>query len=233
MATLNPPIVEIINTAITTAGVAIISWNKAYSIFPIPTVALHKFYPLKPLNDDFGSVLRLRAKRGWTTRDMLWPDLTTKGIPRKECRQIADSSSLVIELGNVSGVNCTPDFVLDGAVFSVVLETGEQSGNRMPLSISAEPFRSTALRYTHTNGATGTAYKRWKKFLDERLERWMYVEITKMERSQRPRGFYFLSSGHYQVNIPPGYQVPSTWDYADDQVATWFHEWESHERAYF
>ncbi|KAM5526615.1 hypothetical protein FOXYSP1_21015 [Fusarium oxysporum f. sp. phaseoli] len=120
MAMPDSLIVEIINKALMTAGLNVISWNKAYSLLPVPTVVFHKFYPLKPFDNALGKSLRERAKWGWTTRDMLWPDLTTRLISRKECHQIGGPSSLIIKLGNELPGDYTPDHVLEGSVYSVV-----------------------------------------------------------------------------------------------------------------
>jgi hypothetical protein len=213
-ATCDPPIIEIINKATTTAGLNFISWNKAYSLLPIPTVMFHKFYPLKPFDNALGQSLRHRAKWGWTTRDILWPDLTSQLISHRECRQIGGPSSLIINLGNAPPGNYTPDYVLEGNVYSVVWKS-TASCRRLTVTIQLAPV-SSALRYPHTNGETGDGCKAWAKFLRDRLDRWTYVEIAKMDQDQQPQGFFHTTSGNYSVSLPAGYQLPNSWDYADD-----------------
>ncbi|KAI8665149.1 hypothetical protein LRP88_12814 [Fusarium phalaenopsidis] len=226
-ATTGPPIINLINEAYTTAGLNVISWNKAYSLLPIPTIVRHKFYPIKPFDNALGQTLRQRAKWGWTTRDMLWPDQTTQFISQKQCRQIGGPSSLVIGLGNIPPGDFMPDYVLDGSVFSVVWDS--RASTRC-LSVSVQPaVESTALRYAYTNGGGGQAWRAWEKFLRDRLDRWVYVEIAKMGQEQRPPGFYFMAPGNYRVSIPSGYELPGTWDYADDQIISWFQEWDRDE----
>ncbi|KAI8716418.1 hypothetical protein NCS52_00935500 [Fusarium sp. LHS14.1] len=225
--TTGPPIINLINDANTTADLNMISWNKAYSLLPIPTILRHKFYPMKSFDNIFGQILRQHAKRGMTTRDMLWPDQTTKFIAGKECRRVGGPSSLVINLGDVPIGDYTPDSVLDGSVFSVVWES---NGGSRRLVVSMQPgVESAALRYAYANGERGPACKAWEKFLRDKLERWVYVEIAKMGQGQRPPGFYFMAPGNYRVSIPSGYEVPDTWDYADDQIVPWFQEWDSTE----
>ncbi|EXM14287.1 hypothetical protein FOTG_17296 [Fusarium oxysporum f. sp. vasinfectum 25433] len=209
MATPDSPIVEIINKALTTA---------------VPTVVFHKFYPLKPFDNALGKSLRERAKWGWTTRDMLWPDLTTRLISRKECHQIGGPSSLIIKLGNEPPGDYTPDHVLEGSVYSVVWKLMDTDRH---LSVTMQPGPvSCALRYAYANGEIGRGCKDWERFLCDRLDRWTYVEIAKMDRDQQPQGFYHMAPGNYRVRIPAGYQLPETWDYADDQIIPWFQEWE-------
>lgn len=226
-ATAGPPIITLINEANTTAGLNVISWNKAYSLLPIPTVGRHKFYPLKPFDDALGQTLRQRAKWGWTTRDMLWPDLTTEFISPKECRQVGGPGSLVIDLGDPPPGDYTPDHVLDGSVFSVVWHSSA-AGRRLSVSMKSG-VESPALRYAYANGAGGRASKAWEKFLRDRLDRWIYVEIAKMGQEQRPPGFYFMANAKYHVSIPSGYELPEGWDYADDQIIPWFQEWDREE----
>ncbi|KAK6716530.1 hypothetical protein SNK04_007479 [Fusarium graminearum] len=99
------------------------------------------------------------------------------------------------------------------------------SSRRLLATIKPAPI-SHALRYPYTNGDIGDGSKDWWRFLRERLERWIYVEVVKTDYDQRPHGFYFLAPGNFRVSIPVGYQVPDTWDYADDQIIPWFKEWE-------
>ncbi|RBQ80103.1 hypothetical protein FVER14953_21705 [Fusarium verticillioides] len=224
IATTDSPVIEIVNKALTTADLNVISWNKAYCLLPIPTVVSHKFYPLKPFDNALGKSLRHRAKRGWTTRDMLWPDLTTRLISRKECRQIGGPSSLIIKLGNEPSGDYTPDYVLEGSVYSVVWKMMD-TGRFLSVTMRPGPI-SYALRYAHANGEVGHGCKDWERFLCDRLDRWTYVEIAKMDRQQQPQGFYRMAPGNYRVRVPAGHQLPETWDYADDQIIPWFREWE-------
>ncbi|KAF4994657.1 hypothetical protein FGRMN_5654 [Fusarium graminum] len=221
-ATASLPIVDIINSAGTTADLNLISWNKAYSLLPLSTIVHHKFYPLKSFDDNFGRKLRQYANQGWTTRDMLWPDMTRQLIPQRECHRIGDLGSLAIKLGGTPHGDLPPDSALEGNVFSVLWESNSAHSR---LILSVEPtIKSLALRYTYTNGGRGRA-REFKQFLDERLRRWIYVEMTKMKSEQRPGDFYFVHSWSYKVTIPTGYTPPEDWDYADDQMGAWFHEW--------
>jgi hypothetical protein len=223
--TREPPVIEIINKAHTTAGLNFISWNKAYSLLPIPTVVFHKFYPLKPFDDALGQSLRQRAKWGWTTRDLLWPDLTTQYISTEECRQIGGPRSLIIRLGDIPPGNYIPDYILEGSVYSVLWKD-ISSTRRLSVTIRLRSS-SNALHYAHTNGGEiGHGCKDWERFLRERLDRWTYVEVAKMDSDQQPPGSHHMAPGNYQVSIPANYQLPETWDYADDQIIPWFQEWE-------
>ncbi|RBR22568.1 hypothetical protein FVER53590_00052 [Fusarium verticillioides] len=68
------PLETILTSSSTTAILNLITWNKAYCIFPRQTLIKHEFYPLRPLDDDFGSELSDLSLHGWTNRDIIWPD---------------------------------------------------------------------------------------------------------------------------------------------------------------
>ncbi|KAF4444516.1 hypothetical protein F53441_11109 [Fusarium austroafricanum] len=214
-ATSGPPIIEIINSAMTTLDLCFMSWSKDYSLLPLLTVVNHKFYPLKPLDNELGEVLNRLSQYSWTSRDMLWPDLTEKFKPRKECHQVGGSSSLVIKLRGEFPSHCTPDYILDGSVYAVVSDWDYDHTRRLSV---------------HTNGANGHTCKAWEKYLEQWLERWIYVELVKLGREDRPPGFYFTAPGDYRVSIPSAWKPTEgiAWDYADDQVTTWFKEWDKY-----
>jgi hypothetical protein len=66
------PVQAILRGFYTTAVVNIITWNKAYAIFPDCTFLERKTYMLKPLDDFFGSQLVKYSNRGWTTLETQW-----------------------------------------------------------------------------------------------------------------------------------------------------------------
>ncbi|TVY68527.1 hypothetical protein Focb16_v002116 [Fusarium oxysporum f. sp. cubense] len=130
----------------------------------------------------------------------------------------------MINLGNTPPGDYTPDYVLEGSVYSVVWKSMATS-RRLSVTMQPAPV-SYALRYAHRNGEVGHGCKDWERFLCDRLDRWTNVEIAKMDRDQQPQGFYHMTPGNYRIPIPAGYQLPETWDYADDQIIPWFQEWE-------
>src|SRR2546423_579618 len=121
MRTIGTPIQAILLGSYTTASMNFITLNKAYSIFPKQNLVDHKYYPFRPLNDNFGSLLAEYQSQGWTSRDMVWPDLTNDPLHQiKRRRRVGDQLSLVIQLEK-SGFEKppTPDFVIEHAQFIV------------------------------------------------------------------------------------------------------------------
>ncbi|RTE68648.1 hypothetical protein BHE90_016973 [Fusarium euwallaceae] len=241
--TSGSPIHAILTSSYTTACVNFLTWNKAYSIFPQQTLINHQFYPLRSLDDDFGSKLNELASQGWTTRDIMWPDFEgAKNHRLAGLRRIGDSSILVIPLDTDSvHTPSTPDFVIEYAQFEVLEQdlqfsscrtgfaqnqfgfsaTQNESPNGSFLKIRAQEMVSPAVRYAYTTAAT-----QWRDYLQERLKRWAWLELFKLEPGNRP----FQSSSAFplvsSISIPQDFEMPQSWDYADDQIPEWYREWE-------
>lgn len=67
------------------------------------------------MDDNFGSVLHELGDQGWTTRDMVWPDLTEDAQVQKiqGFRRVGGRSSLVTPLSSVALPQTPmPDFVM-------------------------------------------------------------------------------------------------------------------------
>ncbi|KAH7232516.1 hypothetical protein B0J15DRAFT_505391 [Fusarium solani] len=223
--TSGPPIHAILTSSYTTACVNFLTWNKAYSIFPLQTFINHQFYPLRSLDDDFGSKLNELASQGWTTRDIVWPDFEDANTHRLAgLRRIGDSSSLVILLDTDSvHAPSTPDSVIEYAQFEVS-DKGLRFGSRRDgtfLKIRAQEMVSPAVRHAYTTAAT-----QWRGYVEERLGRWAWLELFKLEPGNRP----FQSSSAFplisSISIPQEFEMPQSWDYADDQIPKWYREWE-------
>jgi hypothetical protein len=234
------PIYALVSSSFTTAELNFMSWNKIYSIFPRTTIAHHKFYPLRSLDDDFGSVLVELAQQGWTSRDLVWPDLTKDEPHGIGPRRVGDHFSLVMPLPSISTrcqVAFTPDYVLELVKFDVCDDPprpvssrgfGNQTSIVRPrdrkLYIQVEELTSPALRYRYTTGS-GISTDSWRVYVVQRLERWTLIEYLKMDDAGRLGELTHRPYGYPTVSLPSEFQVPATWDYADDQMPLWHQDW--------
>ncbi|KAJ3531130.1 hypothetical protein NM208_g9020 [Fusarium decemcellulare] len=239
--TTGPPTQDILTSPSTTAYVNFITWNKAFSIFPRQTLIEHRFYPLKPLGNDFGVELNELASQGWTARDILWPDYAEDKLSGLVgVRRVGDGLSMVIPLDtNSVSPPWIPNYVIECAQFDIC-DNGPRFGksrtissqfgrahiaNRAPpwsfIQIRAKELRSPALHYSYTTGST-----KWHDFVGERVRRWAWLELYKIEERDRPvqssTSFPLVS----EISIPQGFETPRSWDYADDQMPAWYQEWE-------
>ncbi|KAJ6782002.1 hypothetical protein PWT90_01289 [Aphanocladium album] len=225
------PIHALLEHSCTTLDLCFISWNKVYSIFPLATLAHHQFWPLRKLDDVFGARLAELATQGWTTRHLVWAD---EELPSGlGVRRVGDKDSLVMNL--MPTLACTglaPDYVLELSEFDVKTRVPAlhfSTEQRTPwewanqiearntvkreLIIILEELKSHGLRHRYTASERSA----WHDFALERLERWTEVELYKMDHDKRPANF---------PGPPPSdFEVPATWDFADDQMPIWYRAW--------
>lgn len=255
--TSGSPIHFILTSSYTTASMNLITWNKAYSIFPRQTLVNHRFYPLRSLDNGFGSHLNELAQLAWTTRDILWPDIQGPNYCRLEGhRRLGDRYSLVIPLNTESvQAPATTDFAIEYAQFDIP-RVGTQDTQSGPGFSSPTQFTQRPVAPPQTNFPFGhpqvaslanellhiqvgevisiavrhcylTSSESWRSYLEKRLRRWAWLEIYKLEPENRP-----LRSLNVRplVSDLPHFEVPQSWDFADDQIPIWYHEW-NHQRG--
>ncbi|EFZ03039.1 hypothetical protein MAA_00113 [Metarhizium robertsii ARSEF 23] len=179
----------------------------------------HKFWPLRKLNDDFGVKLAELAQQGWTTRDLVWADWAIPpglGVRRVgdniSPRRVGDEMSLVMPLRPALAHNgLKPDHVLELSEFSVdsPARPGGFGTRHRELSVTVKELQSPSLRYRYTTGQGS----QWRTFVSERLKRWTEIEACKMDPDSRPP---------HWLPPPPDFEVPPTWDFADDQMPLWY-----------
>ncbi|CVK85081.1 uncharacterized protein FMAN_01997 [Fusarium mangiferae] len=247
------PIKTILTSSSTTAMVNFITWSKAYCVFPRQTLLKHEFYPLRPLDDDFGLELSDLSPHGWTNRDILWPDHVGEKklqgfIP---VRRVGDSSSLVIALDTNSVVTqAVPDYVTEFSQFEISGDGLQSSAGitgfaqnqglrqfgqnqswqshssniaqrRSFLQIKANELSSPALRYFYIITSS-----EWRDFVSQRARRWAWLEVYKLDQRDRPIQPPASIPIVSEISIPQGFELPQSWDYADDQIPIWYRQWE-------
>lgn len=60
------------NSSISTHVTNFITWDKAYSLFPVSTLLKKKGYMLQKLDEHTGEHLAKYQKRGWRIQDVIW-----------------------------------------------------------------------------------------------------------------------------------------------------------------
>lgn len=224
----------------TTAIVNVITWNKAYALFPDATFIERKTYMLKPLDDYFGMLLAKYSAHGWTTLQTQWPEdqRLSHSLQLNEHRRVGDRKTWTITL-DIEGMGkiSKPDSVIEHACFAV--ETGERPEEiaahfdmEMPdpsskwHNIAAKSFKDCVLEYRYTfAGTEAISDGNFWLSLGERLDEMTYVEFLKMKKENRPELFedgererYFEWDGCF---VKPG-----TWTHYDGFVKGWFEAWE-------
>lgn len=116
--TQHTPICAILCNAHATAKINILTWNTAYSIFPLPTFIHGKSYLLKPIRMD-SEYGEWAFPSGMKIQDALWDEERTRNHPIREQRRIGDRFTWTIDLPT-RGITCrskVPDSVLQHCHF--------------------------------------------------------------------------------------------------------------------
>ncbi|KAK5994518.1 hypothetical protein PT974_04995 [Cladobotryum mycophilum] len=228
ITTKHLPILERLWTCYTTAELSFMTWNKVYTLFPQETIGRHKLWPLRELDDYLGRLLVYLGTQGWTSRDIVWPDLNSDPIFRSSCRRVGDQYSFIKPLSPVLSYcrGIAPDSVIGNAAFDVVdsrrvnPDAPQTSPSRVERAYGVytdvAELKSPSLKYRYTAGLDTSAGS-WQVFLEKHLRRWTLTELYKMKKEKQHRDL--------TAPLPSNFEVPASWNYADDQMAIWHQSW--------
>lgn len=233
--------------------VNLITWSKAYSIFPLTTFIQHKGYMLKTIWDDedndqdnqYSGCMQKYEQRGWTTKRTLnMGDQMASNHPIRNYRQVADRYTWVVPLDtstlDISTIftSKVPQFVLDKSSFSVrPKEYGATFPNsglasimvREPKTkfyeINTEELKSKALQYTYL---VGDEKMFW--YIGHRADGATRKEILKI-KGELPLTDLRGLLGDLGIPFKCGrdhldsFRVPSSWSFHDDEFPFWCQAW--------
>ncbi|TIA59102.1 hypothetical protein D6C77_05064 [Aureobasidium pullulans] len=210
--------------AFSTAHVNIITWNKAYCMFPNVTFIDRRMYFLHNPDEALGQILSKYSAHGWRTSE--WVDYDqTKGCNkpgiRENFRRVGDSSSWVIPL-NLHKIR-TPessDSILESCTFQIFPDSGPQKSRHAvtglkTFSIGAQIFSCCMLKHNYTFHTPDAS---WSRFLRENLSRMIMLEILKtgdadlIARTRQPD---FMLGDHKccpLLRTRPRFQRPEGWE---------------------
>ncbi|KAH7066427.1 hypothetical protein BKA63DRAFT_496255 [Paraphoma chrysanthemicola] len=119
---------NLFNWAMTTACMYLITWNKAYAIFPYTTFIRRECYMVKELSDSVGDYVTEIEKEGIQVRSISWKQKGLSGncdtLTRR--RRIGDKYSWIIHLDTTGIVPSTvPDEVIEYAAFNLAAVDSE------------------------------------------------------------------------------------------------------------
>jgi hypothetical protein len=232
------PVASILETFYTTALLNVITWNKAYAVFPQPTFLHHKTFLLKSLTDYYGPLLGKLTSRGWKTYPTLsldeedgirdaWLRRTDVGGGSEICRRrFGDKSSWIIPLPTYEiKWPDMPDSVLAYSEFEIMTEDAHTASPDLDLHVSryhifCPIFKSLVLRHQYI-------YCTVILELGDRLEALTRLELLKMKPSERPADLTqrnTFSSGRLWEST---FDRPESWTYYDEDLIEWIDRAES------
>ena len=220
------PLQYMFENAFTTSLVNIISWNKAYSIFPLPTHLQHKTYLLTGINDDVGAVLSEQSQRGWDVQDVLWQDEELCRHPIQSQRFVGDEFTWSIPFDTDDmELSLTPDSVLQYSQFGLEQNTQlVQHAESYHYRISSTIYGACTLRYKYTH--SGFERNFWDEFVRDRMNRLTRLQLYQMKPEDRPPGAF--DRRDFSVH-EDAFEKPRNWKYYDDKVPEWYVVWKKEE----
>lgn len=223
--------------AFSTAHVNIITWDKAYCMFPNITFIDRRMYFLHDPDEAMGQILNKYSSNGWRTSD--WADYdqitgcTKPGIC-EGLRRIGDSATWIIPL-NLYKIRPPegPVSVLESCTFQISSDSGPYEARHIgtglkTFGINAQTFSCCMLKHTYTFHNPDLS---WVAFLRGKLSRMIVLETLKSgdkDLIARTRQKSFVSDGHKDcllLRMKPQFRRPNEWECVDHMVPAWFEEW--------
>lgn len=243
------PLEGLLSRCYLTGNANVITWHKAYSIFPHATFVQRKLYALRPSDHMFAGYLNVYRREGWKLEDVIRP-LSDRRAPTKlygprlpgcmlNDRQLGDADCWTINLCDSLGPNLSrassvgPNIELN--MFRISSSRCGMSGYRSPcFPLRLEIFGHPMLRFSYL-----FQRRDWKSALRNRLDDMLLLELACMDDKDRPDVFIT-----YAVNATPDHRfikefirdsnwdpavnsiegIPIDRDYADDMLQKWFND---------
>ncbi|EFQ97173.1 hypothetical protein MGYG_00217 [Nannizzia gypsea CBS 118893] len=229
IGTTHMPIEALLHESYTTACLNIITWNKAYCLFPRLTLARGKSYLLKDMDENFGKLLEEYEFLGWPSGNMLWANIEEVEDYLLQTRTIG-GNSLIVRLARHD--LCSPrkpDQVIEYSQFQLQ----KSVYNDIFLCPTPTKFLSScALRHTYLLTSS-----HWESFVKKRLHMIAAAELYKIQpRSRSDRATRALNADFIHLDEWPGLETtqptkydhinrPDTWTYADCLIREWYSQW--------
>lgn len=193
--------------------VNVITWNKAFSVFPLVTFIQKRGYMLQPSDDYFMSLVVKYTQRGWKIQETMWPEDHRVNHPLRRYRRIGDRYSwrIPLDISNVKWSK-TPDAVLEFAQFGLSCSEGSYDVLAMVYKSHAQQYR-----YTYSDPI-------WCRFLGRRVTRLTGFELRKSAANLRPPDFQQMVKEEtiHRIEL----DKPCTWTYWDSEIPKWYEAWE-------
>jgi hypothetical protein len=218
------------------------TWNKAYSLFPIPTVIKHEGFLLGKMSETMATKISRLADAGYKTKDVDWfgqdydipvnsSELSAwngKSMTRR--RRVGDALTWTMRLP-VHGVVIPeiPDGVIEVASFQLHgTNVDFRESNISPMSYyhihaGDEELCHSVLKYTYSINVAGRHGMIGKVcFIRNRLNSLAIMELYKVQEDQRPASFWHILNDPdladpILANLTD-FIRPESWTYYDEDV---------------
>jgi hypothetical protein len=251
------PLTAILVKSWGTVSVNILSWEMAFSLFPDATFRQRKCYALQKWRADLDTIAQQHEQHGWEViKDcgdcgLRFPQsMNRSGVPRGP----GDSFTwrMLLETSNVCSGGI-PSSVFQFSFFTMFLYRPLRLARQMRreqysyYTISAEDFKSSALRYDYTFPGGPEMYVLspadfWAsvRLYTERLSSRMLSRADQESRdrllmlgrtrwSPLDRLFYSRPSTLWHLAEHIRETVPNGWVFHDEHIPLWYRAWQLHQ----
>ncbi|KAJ9501151.1 hypothetical protein H2202_003709 [Exophiala xenobiotica] len=245
IVTKHMPIQAILANFYTTAVVNIVTWNKAYSLFPKETLLEKKTFMLKLMDDYFETLLRKYVRRGWDLEEIVRREDYTPSSSIQPVRRLGDRFTWTVRLPMESLEQSKhPDFVLEHSTFA--LEKRQDLFGRDGYFLRAEPFEHIALEHRFVVAPNpqpldlASNYPKWTRFLADRLHKRAEYGLLAIEPDERPEWYTLPQTPEYgevekffidlllnDFALIRDFKRPPSWRTCDEDVPKWYQQWAS------
>ena len=229
----DPPVLNAVCEADFTAQVNIMSWNKAYSIFALPTFILKTCYLLQSWDERAANSANVLSRKGLNVQGVLWPEDKRCNHPIRARRRVGDRYTWTIPFDTRKvKTSIKPDYVLEHACFQCVGVDWEYDDDEPYHGLGGEirhyyldmaMLESKVLMYSYTFGDSAM-----QEFFKARLHASTVLELRKLNAAERTPNYeqVLLNPSHSINRALWEFDPPSSWTYRDDEVPKWYKAWE-------
>jgi hypothetical protein len=228
---------NLLDWADTTASINLISWNKAFSLFPYSTFVKQEAYLTQTLSDDRAKIIaELHDYEGVKTKTLCWEKMDTPGYKTiRRHRRICDKYTWVMDL-NTTGVEDPgiPDAVLESSTFQLrrwTVEADGYLGTDEPVPryvVDCAQFLHPVLKYSYVVLVEGgdhddltpvSPLRQQCIELAARLNEATMIEMMKIPSTKRPPEYNQLIAGQVEANNLRGrFELPKNWTFYDKEI---------------
>ena len=222
--TADTPILAILKGFYNTIVMNVISWNKAYAVFPYSTFVRYDGLLLKDLNEYFTKQIEKYHHRGWSIEESPVEDDRLLRCELARTGRIGDRFTIVIPFDTKSmDPPRVPDTVLEHGTFHA--ERPTIAGVLQPHSIHARAFGACVLKHTYSCGDRSDFWSA----IETKLDNLALEELQKLPESLRPADHFRLTQNRRGFRVLHNILLRDNIELKkyDEELPRWFSEWEN------
>ncbi|KAF2124370.1 hypothetical protein P153DRAFT_130608 [Dothidotthia symphoricarpi CBS 119687] len=233
------PLAQVLDSAYTTCCLNLITWNKAYSLFPYRIFMKQESHLLVEFDPDIAYHWRRLEHEGIKSKTIEWSQ-KEDSHPITCPRRVGDKYTWVINL-DTQGIETPelPDEVLETATFQIRLWDKDHDTGRGPVMryiLDFRELRHPVLKYPYIvlrepSTVSPSAFRQKCKALEKRLDELTLFQLLLIHPACRPSEYDQLANDEVKANQLRGkFELPASWTFYDADVVEFltdaWNDWE-------